>query len=1499
MANNALQPAVVDVPIGSLNTTPPDHAGPTGRLTALNDAVMTHYQDGDSKRLLIDPRPGFSSLSNQLHNYLSGTVEAGTWANPTFLFALGDQLLSICSNIPRVYNSTDWTHYKSTRIVTQRLSESVLHAANNTIAAPDHAYLAGVTCSVWTEQATDSTGILSTTKTRIGFRGDDGAWIRVPTDLHTYDATAGDYGRAQVVQDGARFWVLYNTESAGPTHNIVISIYSTGGVFQGTTTTQRFWTTAPGYWDVTNVPAGNGILLAQPLSYTATQADVHVNVKKIIWNGSSFVISNSNLSTLHCTGPVQWLTNDLTGTNQYLATIGTAEAPSVKLWAYEITSASPPASTHEYDINEFPLQFPDNMTGWAEETGVAGQRNVYVSYSQLAGPAAATGPTFDPATRFIRCVQGQFGGGTVVIRTTQSVIHQSRAFAINGEYYGYTYYQSGSGQSLPSAPISVSMTEGDQFIGSPSQPLAITGGGTYGPGIGSPPTILAQIGGSGTTAPVNIVTGDTVAQVSASGLAGIPDGTQVLKWTFTNLNSTGRVSGILKVNGSSIPTANFQWDIVASSGTTITYTPLTNRLGGTVVPGTFANPPASTVEIVGVTNYKISNLDTIMPDDVKGLFVPNGTITIAGDSIPGNNHTFTLIQRDPLMDLVARTVAPSIPVLWALTTTQVANPAPGTATIAPGLPFFWTFVGDLFTDADAQSFLTITENPVTENNADHLDVISVPGINNLEVDHTQGAAQVAQVFAVPPPLPTVSLNLKDDSTAFTLTLASVTFDYTYIGALVSIAGAHHSTVNGVFKITGLVSAHTVRCERTDGGNAQRSETFSSDLTFPVIAIQRATFVQPQTQPEWFVTPLTGSQPQVGAFEKGLAYADWRFDGTSRGSTNIDIDGQDRYRFGLSSTSFPGGVRQVVLPFRVENFTQVSVATVGATPLDIANVSEASTVGLKVFQSQGAGEGTGDAGKLMIPGLLTSEFTASGFAEHNFNIGPEAPFVVSEATDAGAFALTPGATYTYQAVFSTTLENGDVVRSLPSPPIQVTLTGTNNVVTLGGRLPVPLDAFGALISGVYGLTNHAQTTIELYRSVIVGGVPSTQLHLITRPDRPNGLYAGAGTGSGFSFPDGFTWNYRDENPDAGIKATQVVYAGTLGQGEAPHFPAPPSRHMTTWQNRRWVVGYDGAVWMSSEILEGEEPWFFPGFRYPFPPEDPAVCVVGFESNLYMLCAKSIWRIGLTQLPNNTLTAGAMPPPVKMPWEMGCSGFAVATSDMVAYSSSVNGGRQVWAITRNLANVWLSEPLGSFIAPVTAMAVDGRQRLIVAAASSSVNVWDPVAREWATWNLISTPTPICRWQSQFTYQDTGFVLQQVDNAIVDTRDGVIVQIAIDVVLSSLSFAQVRAVKRLWEAQIIGRNNGACNINAVISYPDDDSTSPTVFGPTLLNNDPVLLAINPAIEDATSFGVHIFGSYEGIGFPGKCFSLEMLSCEVGLDGRQGLRKLPDGFRLIGTTP
>ena len=139
-------------------------------------------------------------------------------------------------------------------------------------------------------------------------------------------------------------------------------------------------------------------------------------------------------------------------------------------------------------------------------------------------------------------------------------------------------------------------------------------------------------------------------------------------------------------------------------------------------------------------------------------------------------------------------------------------------------------------------------------------------------------------------------------------------------------------------------------------------------------------------------------------------------------------------------------------------------------------------------------------------------------------------------------------------------------------------GTNNVATYGGRLPFPL--------GTTGQTCRKYLRRDVPTGLSVGCIArlsSTAFRRQTRSkitDDLNVEWAGAtisaNNASGFSFPDSFTWNYIDSNPDNGLNANEPLYTD---KGFLPRFPSPPFVFgVGNWKGREWAIGYDGAVRM---------------------------------------------------------------------------------------------------------------------------------------------------------------------------------------------------------------------------------------------------------------------------------------------------------------------------------
>jgi hypothetical protein len=522
--------------------------------------------------------------------------------------------------------------------------------------------------------------------------------------------------------------------------------------------------------------------------------------------------------------------------------------------------------------------------------------------------------------------------------------------------------------------------------------------------------------------------------------------------------------------------------------------------------------------------------------------------------------------------------------------------------------------------------------------------------------------------------------------------------------------------------------------------------------------------------------------------------------------------------------------------------------------------------------------------------MATVFTPSGFLEDNINVGLEQPFLVSQSVAAsGTLALTVGATYQLVAVAEYTDENGSRIFSLPSPVLNFQMGGTNNVATYGGRLPFPLGTTGQPVANTFGVTCRL-VSLSLYRTAFINGVPTTTRFKITDDLNVNGLAPiSSSNASGFSFPDSFTWNYIDSNPDNGLNANEQLYTD---KGFLPRFPSPPFVFgVGNWKGREWAIGYDGAVWMSAENTEGDAPWFFTGFRIILPTDDVPVAMAVLENSLIVFCEEgAVFQLPATTFPDATGKNGSLPTPVQLPFNVDCTGFAVSLDAAVAFSSN-NRGPSVWLITRDLKLTWLTEAIkDSLTEPIIGMSVDADQLLHVV-TQNTWWVYDQIANVWTQYVL---PTPVAlvsQVAGNINFQDANRAWQADPDSFVDFDGTTSFAIPPDATLASINFSTVRGLKTVWEFQLIGTYKGQHRVNIVVTYPDEYNEPPTTFGPfTPDPSAPYVIAFNPRIEEAASYGVRVFVDFVGVTEPGDSFEFELITAEVGVDRKVGVTKLPD---------
>lgn len=1492
---NGLTPQPVDIPLLLPNQTPPKHAGPLGRLTSMVDAQIKHFLPSSQQapqKVEVIPRDGFTALTAACRDSATGAaIGSPDWNNPELLAPLGNQLLSVCDSIPRVNNGASWTYYGGQRVLTQQLSEDVFHTTNHTLQASDSAYLNGVTCVVWTE--TSFNGPITLNTAMVAFRGDDGAWIRIPSQL--YQNNNGN-ALAKVVQDGTFFWVAFSVGS-----NIVVNVYDTNGVLTATdsSTIPQHWTPSPGYWDIAAFNNGGTpyVAIVQPHAFSSVGANVTVDRSNCTVSGSVITIGTVNIAAVLCNGPVAYGTNDSGSGLPYIITAASGN----NLNGYTLNHVGTISQIYAYGAVLAGSSIPDSLTGWVD-----GASNGHVAYSLLSNFTPTNGPANDPGLRYTRSYQCTPTAVVTLTNQVNGVLLSSRAFRVDADWYAATYYQSGQGNGPSSAPQTVTPSGTlDYFTGAATQPVSVqTGDFTTGGALVPLPT------GYGIVPPTQAV--GSIAHSAGDGvtlIAGLPNwGFGVAPFVgsfftspFTDTSVTASASGaLLHLAGCANPQNNGDWFVIQVPSANNVVTEAVSLQGNPAINEAFgAGVTASLTQVWPVIlpqNPTFGGPAPSYPDLITSPRFVGGVATIAGAAgvnvaLNGSYVIFRMyfntdwrgykppfFAQEPNSNLVLLTKTSGS---GGVAGTPYFIGTPALLSISPLLPNAWALTG-LQTDHDTRAginvSLTVSGAHQGGNNGAFLETSNpMPGAPyGVFVDVTGSqAAQRAEFFTVPLGLPTIKRVITDPAQVMLLHIAAVTFDPSYLNAIVTMTGMLRSEDNKtnyqIVAVATWIDTHTVVLSPIDNNTGQTLYNFTGVET--VVITKDASAGTPAYQPCWYLTPLSLAQPVAGRWEWSIAYADWRFDGATK--ANLGTFERNGYPCALSSVITGPAGKQLALPYRAQSFTAgQTVAGASGSVIGVQSTEE-STVGIKLFTlATATGQASVNSGEMFVPGPQASAFSATGFTEHGINLGPERPYYITQGVSANALALTLAVTYFYAVAFEVMSESGDRVWSVTSPVLPVTLTGSNNMVTIGGRMPGPTMR-------VVG--------VAIYRTANVGNPPTAtiQHYKITNDLAVNGPGFSFSSVNGGAAND--TWQFIDQIPDQNILSAQTLYTD---QGFLQRFPAPAFRQSVgSWQNRTWVIGYDGAVWMSGEKDEGDDVWFHPAFRYVLPTDDKPVALASMDNYLLVFCSRSIWFIPAAQFPDATGANGTLPTPQPLPFRNGCTGFAVTVKAGVAYSSTVGG---VWLINRSLQNVYLSQPMQDSLTTVTGMTIDGQQRLVVITGGNNVFVFDEISQAWLQWFVVPTAKLITVWQGNAVIEDASRVRGQVPGSANDVTDAVIAGVSpsIDMVLT---IGPVKGMKRVWAINITGQVIGPCQLFFELLYPDEASQPPTSFGPFPVVAGPLNIEINPLIEEATTYELIAFATFAGIPVPSGSYTIELITAEVGIEPT--LSKRPNAQRIPGS--
>lgn len=486
-----------------------------------------------------------------------------------------------------------------------------------------------------------------------------------------------------------------------------------------------------------------------------------------------------------------------------------------------------------------------------------------------------------------------------------------------------------------------------------------------------------------------------------------------------------------------------------------------------------------------------------------------------------------------------------------------------------------------------------------------------------------------------------------------------------------------------------------------------------------------------------------------------------------------------------------------------------------------------------------GNAVSTADALLLPGLQGSAFDGSSLTEAGIHLAPD---VVSIAGSIGAGALTPTESYVYVGIWRALDAIGNVIRSAPSAPLTKVLGLSDNMITL--------------VYATNRTTTRAGMVLEIYRTFSPTSNTSPGVELRKVGETPNN-------------PGADTITFVDLTSDAVAATGQECYAQVLTDSpELDHGPAPAFSSGCTFQLRTLLIGWDGAIWVGSERVEGEVPWFNSLLRIVLPTTDTPLSLTPIDTRVVIRCAESLWVISATGFPNANLTAGSLPTPEQLPFTTGAIGPSLATPAGAIYAAD----RGIWQMDRALSQQFIGagvlDETDSASLP-TGLAVDDNQRVYVAMStdgrplSSSglreLLVFDLITGSWLIWTPATVPAFLTTWRGRLALVDfdncQAWVADDPETSSY-TDGGAAVNTS--VAISSMGFGGASAWQRLWGTELFGTWEGAHRLLVDYTYDNNASASETLAMPAGVDPAPYRFEARQELQKNIAVAITISDSF-----------------------------------------
>lgn len=422
--------------------------------------------------------------------------------------------------------------------------------------------------------------------------------------------------------------------------------------------------------------------------------------------------------------------------------------------------------------------------------------------------------------------------------------------------------------------------------------------------------------------------------------------------------------------------------------------------------------------------------------------------------------------------------------------------------------------------------------------------------------------------------------------------------------------------------------------------------------------------------------------------------------------------------------------------------------------------------------------------LNITGGFLWAYDGTLLNEQGFHLWPE-DITLTAGTDTDGFV--GNGTYFYYVTYEWTDAQGNLMRSAPSVPSQIVMTGSNNQIIL--EIPT------------LRITYKNDVRIVVYRWSQAQQV-AYQVTSIQNPTLNN--------------PNVDSIEYIDKLADSSILGNVILY--TTG-GVVENLPGPATSSIGLFKSRLMLVPSEdpNTLWYSKQVLEAtpvEMSDLFTVYAAPTLSSQgstgPTLAVSALDDKFIAFKRDAIYYITGTG-PDNTGAQNDFSDPVFITSTVGCANqpSIVFIPEGLVFQSD----KGIWLLGRGLGTSYIGAPVEAYNNQdvVSAVGIPGTNQVRICLGNRITLMYDYYYQRWATF----TNTPIvssCLYQDLQAYlSSTDTILQETPNAYTD--NGVPVNMAFTSAWFNLMGLQ--GFERAYMLYILGNYISPHTLSVTISY------------------------------------------------------------------------------------